>query len=84
MGKQTVYMPPSETDHRLAAVLRRLRTERELTQERLAATAGITAGTINSIERGSRGPTWVTVCRLAEALGISLKQLGEAVEAEGE
>jgi transcriptional regulator with XRE-family HTH domain len=83
MSKQTVNMPPSETDARLAAVLRRLRTERDLSQERLAAAAGITAGTINSIERGSRGPTWVTVCKLAEALGITLRELGRLVEAEG-
>jgi transcriptional regulator with XRE-family HTH domain len=83
MSKQTVCMPPPETDPRLAAVLRRLRTERELSQERLAVAAGITAGTINSIERGSRGPTWVTVCKLAEALGVSLNELGRQVEAEG-
>jgi transcriptional regulator with XRE-family HTH domain len=82
--QQNVYMPPRATtpDPALAAVLRRLRQERNLSQQTLASAAGITTGSYAKHELGRINPTWTSVRAIAEALGVTLKQLAEAVEAE--
>jgi transcriptional regulator with XRE-family HTH domain len=54
----------------LGANLRRLRDERELTQEELAERSGVQAGEISRIERGQRDPRVSTVIRLAKALRV--------------
>lgn len=69
-------------DPALAAVIRRLREQRGLTQEQLAFGSGITTGSVVRIELGQSVPGWDTVRRLAKALDVSLVQLSEAVEAE--
>lgn len=74
-------MPREPGDLKLAAVLRELREDRELTHEELAWEAGISPGTVSRLEAGQTNPSWTTVCRLAEALGISLGELGRLVEA---
>jgi transcriptional regulator with XRE-family HTH domain len=60
--------------------LRRLRQERGLTLEVLAFTAGLSTGAVTRIELGSASPSWVTVRRLARALGVSMSQLITEVE----
>jgi transcriptional regulator with XRE-family HTH domain len=67
-------------DPALAAALRRLREDRDLTQEALAYRAGITAGSYARIELGQSVPGWDTVRRVADALGVTLAELGTAVE----
>ncbi|MGH2854000.1 MAG: helix-turn-helix domain-containing protein [Solirubrobacteraceae bacterium] len=64
----------------LAAVIRRLREERGVTQEDLAHEAGVTTGTLSKIERGLANPSWTTVERIARALSVSLGELGAAVD----
>ena len=64
----------------LGAAIRQLRHERGLTQEDLAHKAGITTGTLSLIERGQANPTWGTVGAVAGALGISMGDLGSAVD----
>jgi transcriptional regulator with XRE-family HTH domain len=76
-------VPRSQADRQLAATLRRLREERELSRETVAGAAGITLGSYLRIEGGKSSPGWGTVRRLAEALGVSLEELGRRVEAEG-
>lgn len=51
--------------------LRRLRQERELTQERLAAEAGLTLNFVNSLEHGYKSPGLTTILKLAHALEVS-------------
>ncbi|HEX4114358.1 MAG TPA: helix-turn-helix transcriptional regulator [Solirubrobacteraceae bacterium] len=75
--------PTSTADPALSAAVRRLRTERGLTIEALATSAGVSINTISQLERAKAEPGWMTVRRVAEALGISLAELGEAVEREG-
>jgi transcriptional regulator with XRE-family HTH domain len=65
----------AQPDAALAALLKRLRKEREITQEQLAFDAGITASALSRIERGLNDPGWTTVTRIANALGISLVDL---------
>lgn len=55
--------------------MRELRTERQLTQERLAERAGLHWTYIGGIERGERNPALDNINRLARALGVSLNEL---------
>jgi len=54
----------------LAANLRRIRIERGLSQEELAAEVGIALTYLGQIERGLRNPTLQVVDRLAATLRI--------------
>jgi transcriptional regulator with XRE-family HTH domain len=71
----------SAPDPALAAVLRRLRVERGITQEALAHDSGLTTGSLARIELGQASPAWATVRQIAEALDVSLVELAGAVEA---
>ncbi len=64
-----------QPDAALAALLKRLREERSITQEELAFDAGITVSALSRIERGLNSPGWTTVLRLAAALELSLGEL---------
>jgi transcriptional regulator with XRE-family HTH domain len=55
--------------------LRRLRTARELTQERLAGAADLTTGYVNTLERGMQVPSLTTIVKLAHALGVTPSDL---------
>jgi transcriptional regulator with XRE-family HTH domain len=72
-------LPP---DPALAAALRRLREDRSMAQEALAFRSGISTGAIARIELGQASPAWVTVRKIADALGVSIVELAVAVEAE--
>jgi transcriptional regulator with XRE-family HTH domain len=74
--------PRQKADMRLVAVLAQLRSERGWSQEQLAHEAGLTTSAYNRIESGSAAPGWSTVRRLAEALGVSMADLGRKVESE--
>jgi len=76
-------VPRSATpDLALAVVLKRLREERQITQEALAYNAGLSVGTLGRIEVGRTAPSWDSVRRIIDALGVSLSELAKAVEAE--
>lgn len=49
----------------------RLRREKGLTQEEVAARSGFNQQYISSLERGRRNPTVITLYELAQALGAS-------------
>jgi len=53
-----------------AAALKRLREEAGLSQAALAERAGMNVFGIAKIEQGLREPGWVTVLKLAAALGV--------------
>ncbi len=71
---------PPAADPALAAVLRRLREERGLSQEVLAYRAGITSGSLGRIELGQSSPAWATVRQIASALGVTMVDLSASVE----
>ena len=76
-------MPRSPApDQALAAVLKRLREERKVTQETLAFNAGLSVGTLGRIEVARTAPSWDSVRRIIHALGVTLAELAAAVEAE--
>lgn len=53
----------------------RLRRDRGLTQEEVAARSGFSQQYISSLERGRRNPTVITLYELAQALGVSHVEL---------
>lgn len=59
----------------LARAIRQLRRDRELSQEALAAAAGMHPKHLSEIERGNKDPRATTVARLAQALGVSIGEL---------
>lgn len=60
---------------RLAEGLRRLRTERGMTQSEVARLAGVSPSAVSQAESGQRGLALETLLTLADALGISLDDL---------
>jgi len=60
---------------KLAKRLKQLREERGLTLEKLAYENGLAKGNLSEIEKGKVDPKLSTLGRIAEGLGISLKDL---------
>ena len=60
---------------RLGKNLRRLRKEKELSQEAFAFEAKIHRTYVSDLERGARNPTISVVQKLAVALGVKAGQL---------
>lgn len=73
-------MPIEPASEPLALAIREIRLGLTLTQEEVAHDAGITPGSLSRIESCRSNPTWTTVERIAEALGVSLVYLCEKVE----
>jgi transcriptional regulator with XRE-family HTH domain len=67
----------------VARNLRRLRVERNLSQEALAADAGIDRTYVSRLERGLENPTVAMLEQLAEALGAPIAEF-LAIPAPGE
>ncbi|HXB65966.1 MAG TPA: helix-turn-helix transcriptional regulator [Solirubrobacteraceae bacterium] len=65
-------------------MLRRLREERGLSQEALAFHAGMTAGTLARLELGQSDPSWSTICAVAKALDVRLREIVTAIEEQQE
>jgi len=67
----------------LGQAIRQLREKRGTTQEDLAHEADITTGTLSLIERGHANPTWGTVKGIANALNVSMGELGRLADGIG-
>jgi predicted transcriptional regulator/DNA-binding XRE family transcriptional regulator len=64
----------------IGRTVRRLRAERQLTQQALASRLGISASYLNLIEHDQRGVTASLLIKLAETLGVDLGQLSGSAE----
>jgi transcriptional regulator with XRE-family HTH domain len=63
---------------RLASVIKKLREQRNMTQEGLAKKAGVTQGYIAQLESGLRkNPSLPALRKLARALGVPVTELLE-------
>ncbi|HXE46682.1 MAG TPA: helix-turn-helix transcriptional regulator [Conexibacter sp.] len=56
-------------------VLRRVRRERDLSQEALADMAQLARNHVSELERGRRDPGLTTLVQIADALGLGLGEL---------
>lgn len=61
--------------------LRRLRKEREISQEDFATDSGFDRGYISGVERGVRNPSVLVLERIAAALQIDVAELFDAQQA---
>jgi transcriptional regulator with XRE-family HTH domain len=68
-------------DPKLAAILKRLREERGLTQEHVAWHASISVSTLAKIEHAQTAPHWDSVIRILAALDVSLAELAAVLDA---
>lgn len=59
----------------LGAEIKRLRLEREMTQEALAFAAGVERSYVGYVERGDNNVAFLTLQKLATALEISVSEL---------
>lgn len=57
--------------------IREVRERKNLSQEELAKLSGISASHIGYIENGERQPTLLVMCKLADALKVSIDELYE-------
>ena len=55
--------------------MRRIRREKQLTQEKVAEAAELHANYISSVERGERNISICNIARIAVALGVSMEAL---------
>ena len=55
--------------------LKKIRTEKGLSQVDIARELGVSRGFVSNIESGKRNPTLSTLTRLATALGVSTNEL---------
>ena len=60
--------------------MRELRKRRDLSQEELAHASGLHPTYLSGIERGLRNPTWRSLGRVSEALGVPMSELAEVAE----
>ena len=59
----------------LGARIRKARARAKLTQEAVAAKSGLHLTMVNRVENGRRNPTYLTLLRLADAIGVDLRRL---------
>jgi transcriptional regulator with XRE-family HTH domain len=68
------------TTRALGLAVRQLRDRRGLSQEELARRSGLHPTYISGIERGLRNPTWRSLARLCQALGVTISELAKLSE----
>ena len=60
---------------KLGKNLKRIRTEKGISQGDIARSLGVSRGFVSKIENGKTNPTLATIARLANAIGISSDEL---------
>lgn len=81
-ARSTNGVPMESMLNDFGARVRMLRKERNLTTEKLAEAAGISAGLISQIERGHGNPSFATLVQLAHGLQLPVGQLLQPHETE--
>ncbi len=68
-------MAGEELTQKFGALIRQLRLEKGMSQERLAELCGLHRNYIGAIERAERTPSIITADKLAKALDLTLSDL---------
>ena len=66
----------------LANAVREVRTRERMSQEAVAEAAGLGRGFLSELESGRRRVSFEAVIAIADALGVTLAELGERIDAE--
>jgi len=69
-----------ELQRNFGRIVRSLRKERELTQDRLADASGVSRNYVSELERGLKSPSLRVIDGLAKALGTRPSELISAAE----
>jgi transcriptional regulator with XRE-family HTH domain len=73
-------MDASELPAQFGRVVRELRGEQGVSQERLATLAGIDRAYMGGLERGTRNPSLTTLARVSKGLGMRPSEVLRRVE----
>jgi len=71
---------PHPSQLALGNAIRQIRLREKLTQEELASRAGYHLTWISRIETGGQSTGWVTLKRVADALGVTMVELAALAE----
>ncbi|MDP5228551.1 MULTISPECIES: helix-turn-helix transcriptional regulator [Arthrobacter] len=83
MARKQVSAEDREVGHRLGAALRDARNAAGMSAQTVASVSELSIDTVRSIETGrTASPSFITVARIADALGVSLDRLHNAVRSE--
>jgi transcriptional regulator with XRE-family HTH domain len=69
-----------EPQRGFAWAVRKLRTEKGLTQSALARRVGLDPSQVSRLEKGKGNPRWATAKRIAVGLGVTLAELAAVAE----
>lgn len=69
-----------DSQKQLGIAVRKMRVEAGMSQEELAAQAGLEPSLIARVEAGEADPTWGDARRIATALGTTVDRLAALVE----
>lgn len=72
--------PRSEAHAAFGRAIRHIRTERGLSQERMAHLADLDRSYVSGIERGERNPSLGNILKLTAVLDVSLSELAAVAE----
>lgn len=64
----------------LGQAIRQIREREGLTQEEVASRAGYHLTWVNRLEAGTQNTGWITVKRIADALGVTMVEMASVVE----
>lgn len=68
-------MPKAQKDYKLGRRIQKLRQQKNYTQEKLAERVGVSVTWIGYIETGYRRPNLAMLSKVANALGVKVKDL---------
>lgn len=71
---------PDEQLHELGRTIRRMRRERDLSQEAVADAAGVHLNQVGRLERGTADVYTSTMLRIVAGLGVPLSEVARAYE----
>jgi transcriptional regulator with XRE-family HTH domain len=60
---------------KLGQNLKRIRTEKNISQGDIAESLGVSRGFVSNLENGKTNPTLATITRIANAVGVSTDEL---------
>ena len=69
------FLSMKSESEKLGRNLKRIRTEKGITQGDIAKSLGVSRGFVSNLENGKTNPTLATITRLANAVGVTTDEL---------